>query len=65
MWLLSVSIIIFLIVIALIVYANWPESASSDCGCGAPRCQKCPCNKCGVPKKRCGCGPPPGGCPFC
>ena len=66
MWLLTASIILFFIVIAMIIYANWPASASgSSCGggCGGG-CPSCPCNRCGMPKKRCGCQPS-GGCSFC
>ncbi len=67
MWLLTASIILFFIVIAMIIYANWPASASgSSCGggCGGG-CPSCPCNRCGMPKKRCGCQPSSGGCSFC
>jgi hypothetical protein len=66
MWLLSASIILFFIVIAFIIYANWPASSSGQsCGgnCGGG-CPKCPCNQCGQPKPRCGC-PKQGGCSFC
>lgn len=65
MWLLTASIILFFIVIAMIIYANWPSSmGGSSCGCGGGGCPQCPCNRCGQPKKRCGC-PPSGGCSFC
>ena len=62
MMLLTISIIVFIIVIALIVYANWP-AASSGNSCGG-ECPPPPCNSCGVPKPRCRC-PPAGGCKFC
>ncbi len=67
MWLLSASIVIFFIVIALIIYANWPAATKATMcgGCGGRGCNNCPCNRCGMPRKRCGCGPPAGGCPFC
>ena len=66
MWLLTASIILFFIVIAFIMYSNWPSSAprSQGCGCGGTGCPKCPCNQCGQPKPRCGC-PKQGGCSFC
>ena len=67
MWLLTASIILFFIVIAMIIYANWPSSmGGSSCGgCGGRGCPQCPCNRCGQPKKRCGCPPSGGGCSFC
>jgi hypothetical protein len=66
MWLLTASIVIFFIVVSMIIYANWPKPAIKACGsCAGSGCQQCPCNKCGMPRRRCGCGPPPGGCPFC
>ncbi len=62
MWLLTASIILFFIVIAMIIYANWPASGpGSSCGSGCP---PPPCNSCGVPKPRCRC-PQSGGCSFC
>ncbi len=66
MWLLTVSIVIFIIVIAMIIYANKPTSTGTQgCGrCGGGGCPQCPCNRCGVPKPRCGC-PKQGGCQFC
>lgn len=70
MWLLIVSIIVFLIVIGLIAYANWPRSLGSN-GCAGDDCPGCgscqgPCNRCHKPKNRCGCPKPPGGgCSFC
>lgn len=63
MWLLTVSIIVFIIVIALIVYSNWPATASGK-SCGSDPCPPPPCNACGVPKPRCRC-PPAGSCQFC
>jgi hypothetical protein len=60
MMLLIVSIIVFLVVIGLIFYANMPR----QCGQGCGGCPQCPCRKCGMPRKRCGCGSQ-GGCPFC
>lgn len=60
MWLLTASIILFFIVIAMIIYANWPSTPSN--GCPAP--VRPPCNSCGVPKPRCRC-PQSGGCSFC
>ncbi len=68
MSLLTFSVVLFIIVIALIVYANWPVSAShKSCRCGGDGCDACqpnPCDRCHKPKSRCGC-PPAGGCPFC
>lgn len=55
MLLLTISVIVFIIVIALIVYANMPRSKG---------CPSDSCNQCGMPRRRCGCGKPPG-CPFC
>lgn len=67
MWLLTASIVIFIIVIGLIIYANMPaRSSGQSCGCGGGGCQNCPCRKCGVPRRKCGCGQATGGeCPFC
>jgi hypothetical protein len=62
MILLTISIIVFIIVIALIVYANWPAPASGNSCGGCP--SEDPCNGCGAPKPRCRC-PPAGGCKFC
>lgn len=66
MWILIASIIIFIIVIGMIIYANQPSNTSAQgCGrCGGGGCPQCPCNRCGVPKQRCGC-PKQGGCQFC
>ena len=61
MFLLYFLIALFLVVLGLIVYANWPSSDSSGCGgCPTP-----PCNRCGVPKQNCRCRPKPDGCQFC
>jgi hypothetical protein len=68
MWLLSASIIIFFVVIAFIIYANWPSTptgSNSQCGCGGRGCANCPCNRCNKPKNRCGCPQSGGGCSFC
>jgi hypothetical protein len=69
MMLLTVSIVIFIIVIALIIYGNMPPSASGvSCGrCGGGGCPNCPCNNCGEPAKQCQCGggAQAGGCAFC
>ena len=66
MWLLTVSVILFIVVIGFIVYANWPTSMSNrKCNCGGGGgCSKCPCNRCGQQKPQCRCNPA-GGCPFC
>jgi hypothetical protein len=67
MMLLGISIIIFILVIGLIIYSNYPvktSMSSNDCNCGGGGCANCPCNGCGVPKKRCRC-PPQGSCSFC
>lgn len=64
MWLLTASIILFFIVIAMIIYANWPSRAPGDSNCGGG-CPPNPCNRCHKPKGRCGCPPAGGGCAFC
>ncbi len=67
MWLLTFSVVLFIIVIAMIIYANWPaQSSGVSCGggCGGG-CPKCPCRQCGMPRPRCRCQSPSGGCPFC
>lgn len=65
MWLLTVSVILFIAVIGFIVFANWPTSMSNrKCNCGGGGCPKCPCNRCGQPKQQCRCNAA-GGCPFC
>lgn len=63
------AIILFIIVIGLIIYANWPATATGascggGCGGGYSSCQQRPCGGCHKPKNRCGC-PKQGGCPFC
>ena len=69
MWLLTVSVILLVIVIGFIVVANLPSTSASkdaECGCGGKAdCPRCPCMGCGMPRRRCGCGPKAGGCPFC
>ncbi len=67
MLLLSASIILFIIVIAFIIYANWPSATTRQMcgGCGGSGCPQCPCNRCGVPKPRCKCPRTSGGCSFC
>ena len=69
MMLLGISIIIFILVIGLIIYANYPVksgmSYDDSCRCGGGGCPNCPCNNCGIPRKRCECRPPGGGCSFC
>ncbi len=66
MWLLIASIVLFIVVIGFIIYANMPSStAPTSCGGCSTGCPKCPCRQCGMPRHRCGCGPPAGGCPFC
>lgn len=64
MWLLTASVILFIIVVGLIIYSNMPIRGGG-CGCGGMGCNNCPCNRCGMPRRRCGCGSPKGGCPFC
>ena len=67
MWLLTASIILFFIVIGLIVYANWPASSSGrSCGggCGGG-CPDCPCKRCTMPRRQCGCHEKEKGCGFC
>lgn len=66
MWLLTASIILFFIVIAMIIYANWPSSSMGrSCErCSDGGCPQCPCNKCGIPKPKCQC-PSSGSCSFC
>lgn len=68
MFLLTVTIVIFIIVIGLIIYSNMPQMSSGvSCGkCGGGGCGSCPCNRCGAPRKQCGCGNRrPDDCPFC
>jgi hypothetical protein len=70
MWLLTASVILFIVIVAMLIYANWtPSPAPGDGTCGGRcggGCPNCPCNRCDMPKRRCGCGPRGGGgCPFC
>jgi hypothetical protein len=70
MIILSISVIIFLVIIGLLIYVNWPTKSAAfttPCGCGGRGCANCPCNRCGMPRRRCGCQAPSssGGCPFC
>ena len=79
MWLLIVSIIIFIVVIGFIIVANGPTintNSNRDCDCpnrgpnGCPNrgpngCpSRDPCNRCGKPKHHCRCNKNVG-CPFC
>jgi uncharacterized membrane protein len=61
MWLLTFLIVLFIIVIGMIMYANWPSSVpQTGGGCG--------CNTCGQQVNRCGCPVKPKcnkGCQFC
>ena len=66
MWLLIVSIIIFIIILGFIVMANSPSPNSNtnrECGCSGG-CPKCSCNRCGKPRRHCHCNKNVG-CPFC
>ncbi len=59
MWFLIGLILLFVAVVAFIIYANWPapstgKSCADDCT-GCPKCQKDPCNQCSQPKQRCRC----------
>lgn len=67
MWLLSFAVLLFIIVVGMIIYANWPTmSSGQSCGgCQQSSCSQCPCNRCGMSRKRCGCQMRPQGCPFC
>lgn len=67
MWLLTFLVVLFVIVIAMIMYANWPSSSSASSG-GCPCGQGCSCNSCGQQVNRCGCPVKPKcnkGCQFC
>jgi hypothetical protein len=61
MWLLTFLVVLFIFVIGMIMYANWPSSVpQNDGGCG--------CNRCGQQVNRCGCPVKPQcnkGCQFC
>lgn len=68
MWLLTVSVILFIIVIGFIIYGNWPpKSGDNKCGCTTnKRCPRCPCNRCGQSKSHCRCNIDGGDrCQFC
>ena len=68
MWLLTFSTILFIIVVGMIIYANWPSSPKSSfvgCGCGGGGCPNCPCRQCGAQRAQCGCRQKPAGCSFC
>ena len=55
-------VILFIGIIAFVVWANWPRSVGEGC----PKCEKpkvqcqCPCQKCNKPKPKCKCS-----CTFC
>ena len=53
MFLLVISIILFIIVLVLLIYPNWPKK----CGNSNTNVQQNPCNRCGQPKNHCGCNP--------
>ena len=61
-YLLPFLVILFVGVIALIIYANWPKSVGDGCNtCEKPKPQcKCVCHKCHQPKPKCKCP-----CTFC
>jgi hypothetical protein len=74
MWILIISIIIFVAIIGGMFYLAWPTTAAAQaqqqggCPCG----NQCPCMGCGRTPSRCGCpkpkprcGNPDPGCPFC
>ena len=71
MWLLSFLVVLFIIVIAMILYANWSSKrtegqSQGGCPCG----NRCPCMQCGGSGGSCRCPYRPrcqggGGCPFC
>jgi hypothetical protein len=76
MWLLIVSIIIFLVVIGLLFFMAWPVMPQSTMATaqqqGCPCGNQCPCMGCGRRPSRCGCsrprprcGSPNPGCSFC
>jgi hypothetical protein len=71
--LLLLIVIVFLLIVAYMLYMSWPHRASGEsCNrCGAPKnhckCHK-PCPMCGGPSGQCGCPKAPpreAGCPFC
>ncbi len=66
MWLLTFLVVLFVIVIAMIIYANYSSSPTPSGGC--PCGQGCSCNSCGQQVNRCGCPVKPKcnkGCQFC
>lgn len=67
MWLLTFLVVVFIIVIAMIVYANYSSSIPQTSG-GCPCGQGCSCNNCGQQVNRCGCPQKPRckqSCQFC
>ncbi len=65
MWLLTFLVILFIVIIGLIIYSNFPKSSSGQsCGGCDQSCPKCPCNRCGMSKKHCRC-PYKMNCQFC
>ena len=58
MWLLLVALIVFIVVVGLIMYAN--NMANGKC---APMPSMQNCNRCRMPKPRCRCQPKK--CEFC
>lgn len=69
MLLLIVLTLIFIAIIGMIIYANWPagDLSRDRCGCGGldDQCPRCPCKRCGQPKSDCRCPHRKQGCPFC
>ena len=70
MLLLSILIFLFILVVGMIVYANWPDySSGTSCGASCDGCNTCkpsrpPCGQCGQSKRSCRC-PKKDGCQFC
>jgi len=75
--LLPILVLVFLVIVGFIVYANWPAAAAAGVtqaqtcqSCGEPpkRCgcrqRQPPCAQCGMPKPQCGC-PKKQECSFC
>ena len=50
MWVLVLSVILFVVLTAFLIYSNWPKHDIKP-----PEL----CNKCGMPMNECGC------CKFC
>jgi len=55
---LSFIIVLFIAVVGMLLYANWPKMPMDkhSCGCGRPQCDACSappkkpvCNQCGMP----------------